>query len=94
MGDFSDFQRGQSVGVHLAGASVSKTATLLGASRAAVSKVVKMYTDHWRTSSVKRNVSINHRSSAAKVAAELNIHLEDHFHKKGLMRASQIQHPW
>jgi hypothetical protein len=27
-------------------------------------------------------VSINHRSTAAKVTAEINIHLEDHFHKK------------
>jgi len=32
----SDFQRGQIVGVHLAGASVTKMATLLGVSRAAV----------------------------------------------------------
>jgi len=34
----SDFQRGQFVGAHLAGASVTKMATLLGVSRAAVSK--------------------------------------------------------
>jgi hypothetical protein len=39
MGDFSDFHRGQIVGVHLAGASVTKMATLLGVSRAAVSRV-------------------------------------------------------
>jgi DNA-binding transcriptional regulator YdaS (Cro superfamily) len=32
----SDFQRGQIVGVHLAGASVNKMATLLGVSRTAV----------------------------------------------------------
>jgi len=44
MGDFSDFQRGQVFGVHLTGASVSKTATLLGVSRAAVSRVIKIYT--------------------------------------------------
>jgi len=30
MGDVSDFQRGQIVGVHLAGASVTKMTTLLG----------------------------------------------------------------
>ena len=30
MGDMSDFQRGQIVGVHLAGASVTKMTTLLG----------------------------------------------------------------
>ena len=43
---------------------------------------------------LKRIVSINHRSTAAKVTAELNIHLEDCFHKNSLTRASQIQDPW
>jgi transposase len=55
MGNFSDFQRGYSVGVHLAGASVTKTATLLGVSKAAVSKVMMTYSDHGRTSSANRN---------------------------------------
>ena len=55
MGGFSDFQRGQIVGVHLAGASVIKTATVLGVSRAAVSKVMTAYTNHGRTSSGNRN---------------------------------------
>jgi len=32
MGDLSDFERGQIVGVHLAGVSVTKTGTLLGVS--------------------------------------------------------------
>ena len=41
MGDFSDFQRGQTVCANLAGASVTKTATSFGVSRAAVSKVMK-----------------------------------------------------
>ena len=111
MGDLSDFQRGQIVDVRLAGASVTKTATLLGVSRAAVYKVMTTYTHHGRTSSaknsgqkpklserdhctLKRIVSINHRSTAAKVTAELNVHLDDCFHKNSLMRASQIQHPW
>jgi len=40
MGDFSDFQRGQIVGLLLAGAYITKTAILLGVSRAAVSKVM------------------------------------------------------
>jgi len=37
---------------------------------------------------------MNHRSTAAKVKAELNIYLEDSFHKNSLTRASQIQHLW
>jgi len=52
----SQIFRGQIVGVHLAGASVTKTATLLGVSRAAVSKVMITYTNHGRTSSSKRNI--------------------------------------
>ena len=47
MGGLSEFQRGQIVGARLAGASVTKKATLLGVSREAVSKVM--------TSSAKRN---------------------------------------
>ena len=105
----SYFQRGQIVGAPLAGASVTKTTTLLGISRAAVSMVMTTCKNHGRTSSAKRKsgqkpkiterdhyklkriVSINHRSTAAKVTAELNIHLEDCFHKNSVTRASQIQ---
>jgi len=54
MGDFSDFQRGQIVVARLAVASVTKMATLLGVSIAAVSKVMT-YTNHGRTSSARRN---------------------------------------
>jgi len=107
MGDFSDFQRGQIVDAHLAGTSVTKTAT-----RAAVSKVMTTYTNHGRTSTkgnsgqkpnlserdrrtLKGIVSINHKHTTGKVTAELHIHLEDRFHKNSLMRASQIQqHSW
>ena len=42
---------------------------------------------------LKRILSINHRSTAAKVTAELNIHLEDHCLNSSLMSASQIEHP-
>jgi len=55
MGDLSDVQRGQIVGARLVGASVTKTVTLLGVSRAAVSEVMKAYTNHGKTSSAKRN---------------------------------------
>ena len=55
MGDLSDFQRGQTIGARFDGASVTKTATLLGVSRAAVPKVMMAYTNHGKTSSAKRN---------------------------------------
>ena len=96
MGDLSDFWRGQIVGACLAGASVTKMATLLGVSTAAVSTVMTVYTNLGKTSSAKRNscrkpklservarctlkriVSEYHRTTAAKVTVELNIHLEN-----------------
>jgi transposase len=55
MGDLRDFERGQIVGARLARASVTKTATLLGVSRATVSKVISAYTNHGKTTSAKRN---------------------------------------
>jgi len=48
MGDFSVFQRGHIVDAHLTGASVTKMATLLGVSGAAVSTVMTTYTNHGR----------------------------------------------
>ena len=55
MGDLSGFQRGQIVGARLAAVSVTKTGTLLGVSRAAVSKVMTTYTNRGRMSTTVRN---------------------------------------
>jgi hypothetical protein len=55
IGDLSDFEGGQIVGAHLAGSSVTKTATLLGVSRATVSKVTSACMNHGKTTSAKRN---------------------------------------
>jgi transposase len=54
MGDLFDFERGQIVAARLAGAYVTETATLLGASRATVSRVMSEYTNRGKTSA-KRN---------------------------------------
>jgi transposase len=50
----SAFEREQIIGARLAGASVTKPATLLDMSRATVPKVMSAYTDHGKTSA-KRN---------------------------------------
>jgi predicted transcriptional regulator len=57
MGDLSHFQRGRIFAARSAGASVTKTSSLLGVSRAAVSSVMTAYTNHVDTSSAKRNSS-------------------------------------
>jgi hypothetical protein len=53
--DLSDFEKGQIVGARLAGASVTKTVTLLGVSRATLSTVMSPYTNHGKKTSAKRN---------------------------------------
>jgi hypothetical protein len=55
MGDLSDFERGSIISARLAGIPVRKTDILLGISRATVSNVMSAYTNHGKTTSVKRN---------------------------------------
>jgi len=63
MEDLSDFQRGLMVGAPLAGASVTKTATSLGVSGVAVSKVLTAYINHWKISPAERNSDGNPKLS-------------------------------
>jgi predicted transcriptional regulator len=58
MGDLFDFEKGQIIGARLAGASVIKTATLLGVSRATVSKVMSAYTNHGKTTKEEEGAKI------------------------------------
>jgi transposase len=53
--DFYDFEVGQIVGERLAGATVTKSATLFCLSRATVCKVMSAYSNHGKTKSAKRN---------------------------------------
>jgi hypothetical protein len=86
----------------LAGASVTKTATLLGVTRAVVSKVMLAYMTHGKETSAKREqwMKINTSSYVEKDSfkkshnycstgdrtAELNIHLEDPASTKIVLR--------
>jgi predicted transcriptional regulator len=55
MRDLAHFERGQIDGARLAGISVIKIATLLGISRATVSKITSAYTNHGKITSAMRN---------------------------------------
>jgi predicted transcriptional regulator len=59
MGGLSDFQRGHTVGARLAGASVTTAVTLLGVSRAAVSKAMRAHTNHGKTYQLRGTVAEN-----------------------------------
>ncbi|XP_076031981.1 uncharacterized protein LOC143019888 [Oratosquilla oratoria] len=53
MADLSEFKRGQIVGPRMAGASITKTAELLGVSRGTISKVMTAFEREGKTSSAK-----------------------------------------
>jgi hypothetical protein len=55
VGDLSDFEREQIVGVCLVGASVTTTVTILGVSRTTVSKDMSAYMNHGKKMSAKRS---------------------------------------
>jgi transposase len=59
MGELSGFEREQIVGERSAGASMTKSAALLGVSRAKISKIISAYTNYGKTISAKRNSGRN-----------------------------------
>ena len=63
IGDLSVSERGQIVGACLTGGSVTKTGTVLGVSRATVSKVMSACTNHGKT-------NINEEEQWAKIKTD------------------------
>ncbi|CAL1270850.1 unnamed protein product [Larinioides sclopetarius] len=63
MSDLSNFQSGQIVAARLAGANVTETSQLLGASRGTASKVMTVCTQHGNTISTKQNSGRNKKLS-------------------------------
>jgi hypothetical protein len=102
MWDLSDFERGETAGARVAGASVIKSTT----STATVSKVISAYANHGKTSAAKRNSG---RKSTMTERDRRTSYTEDcfekshnycskgdsrpRFHKNSPTWASQIQHP-
>jgi len=70
MGNLSDFQRRDIVGVRLAGASVTKTATLLCVSRTAVSEVMKALSAE-RNSGQKPELSERDRCTLNEIVSKI-----------------------
>ena len=60
----------------------NKMTTLLGVSKAALSKAMMAYTNNGKSCTLKRVVSKNRRTTAVNLTVELSIHLEDHVSTK------------
>ncbi|XP_076062505.1 uncharacterized protein LOC143037830 [Oratosquilla oratoria] len=104
MADLSDFKRGQIVGARMVGASIMKTAELLGVSKGTVSKVMTAFEREGKTSSAKhrsgrklklserdrrtlnRIVRKDRKTTASKITAELNEHLQNTVSQKTVRR--------
>jgi len=121
MSDLTDFQRGQTVGAQLVGATVTETSQRLGVSRGTVSKVMTAYTQRGKTGSAKQNsrrkeklserdgrvlkriVMSKKKTTAAKLTAELNQHLDSpvstitvrrYLHKEDIYSRTAIPKPF
>ena len=55
MCDLTDFEKGQIVGAHMAGASITKTTELLGFLRATISRMMTQFQKHGKTSKNRSN---------------------------------------
>uniref|UniRef100_A0A9J8A706 Transposase Tc1-like domain-containing protein n=1 Tax=Cyprinus carpio carpio TaxID=630221 RepID=A0A9J8A706_CYPCA len=91
MRDISEFKSGQIIGVHLAGISVTRTASLCGVSRATVFRVMSNCRRKRKLSArdvqvLTWIVSKKHETTAGQLTAELNVHLSSLVSTKTIRR--------